>query len=315
MNDSRAIALQMNPLSPYFETELARRFEIVRWFELDKQAQGVWLQKHASAVKAVVASGHIGCPADLAKALPSLGVIAINGVGLDKVDLALARGRGVRVTTTPGALSDDVADLAIGLTISLLRSIPAADAYVRAGSWAKSDYPLGRKVSGRAFGIVGLGAIGAAIAARLVPFGLVAYTGPRRKPAPYVYYDTLLELAETSDVLVVACPANASTRHIVDANVLAALGPDGYLINIARGAVVDEAALIEALGAGNLAGAALDVFENEPHVPAALRASPRVVLTPHVASATVETRTRMANMVLANLDAYLAGRALPTAVV
>lgn len=315
MKDSRAVALQMCPFSDYFEAGLRERFEIVRWFELEKTAQPAWLKQHAPRVRAIVTSGHIGCSNELVEALPALGVVAINGVGVDKVDLQLARSREVRVTTTPGTLTEDVADLAVGLTISLLRSIPAADAFARSGHWARGDFPLGRKVSGRRFGIVGLGAIGLAIASRLSVFGPVAYTGPRRKPAPYAFVADLVELANASDVLVLACPATAATRHIVDARVLEALGPSGYLVNIARGAVVDESALIAALQTGALAGAALDVFDNEPHVPEALRASPRVVLTPHIASATVETRTHMANIVLANLDAFLAGQALPTAVV
>jgi lactate dehydrogenase-like 2-hydroxyacid dehydrogenase len=179
----------------------------------------------------------------------------------------------------------------------------------------KGDRPLARKVSGRRFGIVGLGAIGTAIAERLAAFGSLAYTGPHRKPTPYAFHESLSSLAKASDVLVIACPANASTRHLIDAKVMEALGSDGYLINVSRGSVVDETALIAALEAGKLAGAALDVFENEPHVPAALRASQRVVLTPHVASATVETRVRMADMILANLDAYLTGRPLPTALI
>ena len=232
-------------------------------------------------------------------------------MGVDKVDLPFARSRNVRVTTTPGVLTEDVADLAVGLIIGLLRGIPASDAYVRAGSWEQGDRPLARKVSGRRFGVVGLGHIGAAIAARLAAFGPVAYTGPQRKEVPYAFHADLLDLARASDVLVLACPANASTRHIVNAAVLAALGEEGYLVNVARGAVVDEGALVAALDAGRLAGAALDVFENEPHVPEALRSSSRVVLTPHMASATVETRIRMADVVLENLDAFRAGGLSP----
>jgi lactate dehydrogenase-like 2-hydroxyacid dehydrogenase len=315
MNEPRAIALQMNALSEYLETALRDRFEVTRWFELSETQRSAWLEHNAARVRAVVASGHVGCSNALMQALPSLGVITINGVGVDKVDLQLARSRGVRVTTTPGALSEDVADLAVGLLISLLRNIPAADAYVRAGKWPTREFPLARKVTGRRFGIVGLGSIGAAIAARLAPFGPVAYTGPRRKEVPYEFHADVAALAGASDVLVIACPANASTVHLIDARVIDALGPDGYLVNIARGAVVDEAAMIAALGQGRLAGAALDVFVNEPQVPEALRSSSRVVLTPHVASATVETRMRMADRVLENLDAYLRGAPLTTAVV
>ena len=263
----------------------------------------------------MVTGGHIGCSDDLIRALSALGIITIHGVGLDKVNLALARERGIRVTTTPGTLSEDVADLAVGLTISLLRAIPASDAYVRAGHWLRAEMPLAHKVTGRRFGIVGLGNIGSAIAARVAPFGPVAYTGPRRKSVPFPFYENVLGLAANSDVLMVACPANSSTRHLIGAEVLDALGADGYLVNVSRGAVVDEAALIAALDAGRIAGAALDVFEKEPQVPAALCASEKVVLTPHVASATVETRKLMSDIVLGNLDAYLAGQPPPTAVV
>jgi hydroxypyruvate reductase len=257
----------------------------------------------------------VGCSNELMAALPSLGIVAINGVGTDKVDLEFARGRGVRVTTTPGTLTEDVADLAIGLIIALLRGIPAADAHVRAGSWPNGDRPLARKVSGRRFGIIGLGQIGSAIAQRLAAFGPVAYTDARHQAAPYEFHDDLRSLAMSSDVLVVACPANASTYHLINGEVIDALGPGGYLINVARGSIVDEPAVVAALASGRLAGAALDVFENEPSVPEALRASANVVLTPHIASATVETRKQMADLVLQNLDAFMAGAPLPTAAV
>ncbi|MEY4762220.1 MAG: hypothetical protein RLZZ200_2076 [Pseudomonadota bacterium] len=315
MNTPRATALQMCPFSSYLEAGLTARFDIVRWFELSAEAQADFLRDRAATVRAIATGGHIGCPPALMQALPRLAIIAINGVGVDKVDLALARGRGVRVSTTPGTLTEDVADLAVGLVIGLLRGIPAADAYVRTGAWAtKGDLPLARKVSGRRFGVVGLGQIGAAIAARLAPFGPVAYTGPSRKDVPYDYASDLLDLARDSDVLVIACPANASTRHLVGDAVFDALGAEGWLVNVSRGAVVDEPALIAALDAGRIAGAALDVYEDEPRVPAALQANPRTVLTPHMASATRETRQAMADLVLANLDAVMAGTAPPTAV-
>jgi len=231
------------------------------------------------------------------------------------VDLEHARRRGVRVTTTPGALTEDVADLAVGLVIALLRAIPAADAHVRSGAWHKGSAPLGRKVSGRRFGIVGLGRIGAAIAERLAVFGPVAYTSRQRHSVHYDFYPDAITLARASDVLVVACAANATTYRLIGGAVIDALGREGYLINIARGSVVDENAVARALDAGRLAGAALDVFENEPQVPQTLLASGRTVLTPHIASATIETRMRMADMVLASLDAFLSGASPPSAVV
>jgi lactate dehydrogenase-like 2-hydroxyacid dehydrogenase len=314
MNDTRATVLQLCPLSNYLEAGVMQRFEVIHWFELSELEQADWLARRAPAVRAIVTGGHVGCGNMLMQALPSLGIIAVNGVGLDKIDLEFARHRGIRVTTTRGVLTEDVADLAVGLVISLLRGIPAGDAHVRAGHWAKGDYPLTRKVSGRRFGIVGLGQIGSAIATRLAAFGPVAYTGPQRKLVPYEFHADLKSLARSSDVLILACAANASTRHLIGSAVIDALGPNAYLVNVARGAIVDEAELIAALYAGRLAGAALDVFENEPHVPEELRASPNVVLTPHMASATVETRTRMADMVLGSLQAFMNGMPLQTAV-
>jgi lactate dehydrogenase-like 2-hydroxyacid dehydrogenase len=316
MVPSRPILLQMSPFSDYLDSGLAARFDVLRWDGLDPAAREAWLREHAASVRAIATAGHVGCEPGLLAALPSLRIVAINGVGVDKVDLALAKSRGVRVSTTPGTLGEDVADLAVGLTIALLRTIPAADAYVRAGHWeSRGEWPLARKVTGRRFGILGLGSIGAALAARLAPFGAVAYCGPTRKAVPYQFHADVLSLARASDVLLVTCPANASTRRLVGREVFDALGPAGYVVNVARGAVVDEQALVEALESGRLAGAALDVFEAEPRVPEALRSSPRVVLTPHVASATHETRLRMADLVLANLDAVMAGREPPTAVV
>jgi lactate dehydrogenase-like 2-hydroxyacid dehydrogenase len=311
MNDRRPTALQLCSLSSQLEAGLNQRFELIRWFELNSPEQAMWLEQRAELVRAVITGGHVGCSNALMEALPSLGIVAVNGVGVDKVDLKFARSRGVRVTTTPGVLTEDVADLAVGLIIAMLREIPTADSFVKTGGWLRGDRPLARKVSGRRFGIVGLGLIGSAIAARLAPFGPVAYTGPQRKSVPYEFHADLIELARTSDILVLACPANVSTRHLVNATVIDALGPGGYLVNVARGSIVDEAALAAALDEGRLAGAALDVFENEPQVPEALRRSARVVLTPHIASATVESRGRMADLVLENLDAFVDGAPLP----
>jgi lactate dehydrogenase-like 2-hydroxyacid dehydrogenase len=315
MNDGRATALQLCQFSDYLEARLSERAHVIRWFELDEGKRTAWLANHASSVRAVITGGHVGCGNSLMEVLPKLGLIDINGVGVDKVDLSFARNRGVQVTTTPGVLTDDVADLAVGLIISLLRGIASADAYARSGSWIRGDFPLTRKVSGRRFGIVGLGRVGLAIAARLTAFGPVAYMDQIRHPeVPYEFHGELKVLARNTDVLVIACPANESTYHLVDAGVIEALGPKGYLVNIARGSIVDEAALVSAVAGGRLAGAALDVFENEPNVPEELRASPKVLLTPHIASATIETRTAMADLVIANLDAFLEGRPLPSAV-
>lgn len=271
-----------------------------------------WLADHAARVRLIVTGGQTGAPRDLVEALPNLGLIAINGVGYDKVDIAHAAARGVTVTNTPGVLTDDVADLAIGLVIGLLRDLPRADAHVRGGAWAKGDLPLARKVTGRRFGIVGLGRIGSAIADRLRAFGPVAYTGRAQKPVDLPFHPDAASLAAASDVLIVAAAASAETRHLIDARVLEALGPGGVLVNVARGSVVDEAALVAAIEGGRIAGAALDVFADEPNVSSALIDSDRTMLTPHIASATVETRAAMAALVLDNIDAFLAGRPLPT---
>jgi lactate dehydrogenase-like 2-hydroxyacid dehydrogenase len=307
------IALQLCPLSDYLEVELAARCPSLRWFEMDDAAQTGWLETNADTVGLVVTGGHLGCSNELIAALPSLKLIAINGVGYDKVDVGFANGRGVDVSTTPDVLTDDVADLAVGLTIGLLRRLPAADRFVRDGRWMEETFPLGRKVSGRRFGIVGLGRIGRAIADRLSGFGAVAYHGRSAKDAPYRFEPDLAALARNSDILVLACAATEATRNLIDADILTALGAEGYLVNVARGSVVDEAALIAALDSGGIAGAALDVFVEEPSAPTGLIASDRTHLAPHIASATVETRIAMADLVLANVDALLAGRRPPTA--
>lgn len=306
--------LQLCPLSDALETELAARGPVTRWFAMSDGERALWLADHAESVTAIITGGQTGCDTALMAALPRLGLIAINGVGYDKVDLAAAAARGVGVTNTPDVLTDDVADLAVGLIIALLRDLPRADRFVRDGEWHAATYPLARRVSGRRFGIVGLGRIGAAIAARLAAFGPVAYTGRREKPVPYDFIPDAVTLAARSDVLVVASAATPETRGLINAAVLDALGPDSYLVNVARGSVIDEPALIAALDAGRIAGAALDVLVDEPNVPAPLIASQRTVLTPHIASATVETRAAMADLVLANLDAFLAGTPLLTPV-
>jgi lactate dehydrogenase-like 2-hydroxyacid dehydrogenase len=311
MTPSRASALQLCPFSPYLEAALNERFTVVRWFALSEAERTGWLAQGASTVRAVITGGHVGCSNALMTALPALGVIAINGVGVDKVDLQFARSRGVRVGTTPGALTEDVADLAVGLIIALLRGITAAGVYIRSGEWLKGEWPLGHKVSGRRFGIVGLGNIGSALAARLAPFGEVGYTNPKPKNAPYEFHADVLSLARACNTLILTCPATPATRHLANAAVFDALGPQGCLINVARGSVVDQTALIAALQDGRLGGAALDVYEEEPNVPEALRLCPNTVLTPHIASATHETRTRMADIVLRHLDASMSGAPEP----
>jgi len=262
-------------------------------------------------IGAIVASGGTAVPNSLIDTLPELKIIAVHGVGYDRVDVAHARSRGVIVTNTPDVLSADVADLAVALTLSTLRRLPAAERWLRAGHWAAGGkFPLGRSATGLRYGILGLGRIGREIARRLEPFaGEIAYHN--RRPVPDVQWRHAADpvaLAASVDVLIVAVPGGAATQRLVDAPVLAALGPDGVLINIARGEVVDEDALIAALGEGRLGGAGLDVFAHEPQVPQALIDSDRCVLTPHIGSATVEARTAMAQLMITNLEAVLTGR-------
>jgi hydroxypyruvate reductase len=267
-------------------------------------------------VRAVCGGGESKVSAELIAQLPALEIVSIMGVGYDGVDVAAAKSRGVIVTHTPDVLNDDVADLAIALALNIARRIPQAERHVRAGLWPQRPAPLATKFSGARMGIVGIGRIGQAIAQRALAFGMtVAYTArSARAGLPYAFVPSARELAAQSDFLVVITPGGAGTRKLIDAAVLEALGPKGYLINVARGSVVDEAALITALQNGTIAGAALDVFENEPNVPEALRAADNVVLVPHIGSATVATRHAMAALAFDNLRAFFAGERPPTPV-
>ena len=311
--EKKLLLLQLCPLSEFLEAKLAELFTVHKSF--DDPANDTWLRQHAGEVRAVATGGHIGIATVLMENLPALGIVAINGVGTDKVDLQVAKARGVRVTTTPNVLTDDVSDLAVGLVIALLRGIVQADSFVREGSWEHGERPLTRKVSGRRFGIVGLGQIGNAIAKRLNAFGPVAYTDLADKGSPFRFVPSLQQLARDSDVLVLASSANGSTQGLVNGEVLDALGPDGYLVNVARGSLIDEVALIGALRDKRIAGAALDVFANEPRVPPDLMKMSNVLLTPHIASATAETREHMARVVVHNLACFLDGTPSPAAVV
>ena len=264
----------------------------------------------------LAASGESKVPGSLMAQLPELKVVSVFGVGYDGVDIAAARERGIAVTHTPGVLSDDVADLAMLLMLAVARGLPRADQHVRNGQWPQGGLPLGRKVSGARLGIVGLGRIGQAIAQRGQSFGMsIAYTTRTEKPdTGFTYFPSAKALAAEVDFLIVITPGGAGTRHLINAEVLAALGPEGHLINVARGSVVDEDALIAALSSGGIAGAGLDVFANEPHVPEAFWTLPNVVLTPHIASATVQTRQAMASLAFSNMQAGTAGQPVLTMV-
>ncbi|SFU41508.1 Lactate dehydrogenase [Polaromonas sp. YR568] len=313
-SSNRPHILTVAKLPPFLMEPLQASYEVHdRLHESDPAA----FAKVAPLIRAVAGGGESKVPRALMDQLPALEMVSIMGVGYDGVDVAAALERRIPVTHTPGVLNDEVADLAIGLMLSVARRIPLADRYVRAGRWAKEGpMPLARKVTGARLGIVGLGRIGQAIASRAEAFGMsIAYTGRTAKAElAYTFYPSAQALAAQVDFLIVITPGGAGTRHLINAEVLKALGPEGYLINVARGSVVDEAALVDALQQGVIAGAALDVFEKEPHPSEALWVMDNVVLTPHMASATVQTRHAMANLAVNNLRAHFAGQALFTPV-
>ena len=309
--------LQVGPLKPSLADTLATRYDTLVLPE-ENAAREALLAEHADAVTAVVTSGRTGVDAALMSALPRLGAVINFGVGYDTTDVEAAELRGVGVSNTPDVLTDCVADTAVGLLIDTMRQFSASDRYVRAGRWpAEGNYPLTRQVSNTRVGIIGLGRIGGAIAKRLSAFGCtISYHNRRRVPdSPYRYVDTPVNLARDVDVLVIAAAGGSATNKLVDAAVLDALGAQGYLINIARGSVVDEQALVSALREGRLAGAGLDVFAAEPQVPAELFEMDNVVLLPHVGSATVQTRAAMEALTLRNLDEFLSTGQLVTPVV
>jgi lactate dehydrogenase-like 2-hydroxyacid dehydrogenase len=237
-------------------------------------------------------------------------LVACNGAGLERIDLAAARARGVAVCHTPDELAEDVADAAIALTYAIMRRVVEADRFVRSGRWSKERMTPSRRLAGKTMGVVGLGRIGRRIAKRAHAIGMkVIYTGPRPyADEPYLYFADVLALAKEADVLVLASPGGEGTRSLVNRAVLVALGPDGYLVNVSRGSVVDEPALLEALESKAIAGAALDVFASEPNIDSRFLGLDNVVLQPHSASITHETRAAMLNRLLGDIDAFLAGR-------
>ena len=277
-----------------------------------------FLAEHGPSVTAIVDSGPPGVDADLMNALPNLGAIVHVGAGYDTIDVDEARTLGIGVSNTPDVLNDTVADAAVGLMLATMRGLSAADRYVRAGLWPQgARYPLGRDLSGSRIGILGLGRIGSAIATRLASFGCaIAYHNRHQvADAPYRYAASPIELAESVDVFVVATAGGAGSANLVSREVLEALGPDGYLINVARGSVVDQNALVELLAGGRLAGAGLDVFAEEPYVPTELCGLDNAVLLPHVGGATVRGVRAMTELVLRNLDQFLTHGTLTTPVV
>lgn len=284
------------------ERQLATRFDLVAFEQLDAA--------HAKSIRAIATRGNLNVDDALLARLPSLEIVANFGVGYDTVDAAAAAARGVVVTNTPDVLNEEVADLTLGLLLATVREIPQADRFVRAGGWRTGMFPLGPTLRGRTVGLIGMGRIGQAIAKRLDAFSVpVVYHSRRGQPSmPYRHYGDLLAMARDVDVIIVIVPGGPSTRHMVNAAVLEALGPDGILVNVARGSVVDQEALLKALQERTILSAGLDVFADEPHVPEGFLALDNVVLLPHVGSATHHTRGAMGQLVVDNLISWFDGK-------
>ncbi|KAF7013180.1 unnamed protein product [Triticum aestivum] len=302
---SKPVVLLADPIIPEFELELSARYSLLPLADVDADT--------AASARALLTVELPAVSAELMGALPKLELVLASSVGVDHVDLAACRRRRIAVTNAGDAFSDDAADYGVGLVIAALRRVAAADAYVRRGGWpAGGDYPLATKVSGKRVGIVGLGNIGSRIARRLAAFGCaVSYNSRSPKPsAPYEFVPAVRDIAAGSDVLVLSCALTEETRHVVNREVMEALGKAGVLVNVGRGGLVDEPELVRCLQEGVIGGAGLDVFESEPDVPPELFSMDNVVLSAHRAVATPESIRGTIELVAANLDAFFAGKPL-----
>jgi lactate dehydrogenase-like 2-hydroxyacid dehydrogenase len=312
---SRPDVLMTGPYTAWDTELLAAAYTLHRLWEAGDRER--FIAECGASIRAIATHGELGANAELIAALPRLEIIACSGVGTDAIDLVAARSRGIRVTNTPGVLNGDVADLAVGLSLALMRRIPAADAFVRSGAWATRNTDLMTRLYGKRVGVAGFGRIGTTVARRLsgfdVEIGYFARTP--RTDSPHRFFGNLIELAAWCDLLIVTLPGDATTRSIVDAEVLAALGRQGFLVNVSRGSTVDEPALLDALEQTAIAGAALDVFWNEPNIDPRFMGLSNVILQPHRASATTETRRAMGQLVRDNLEAHFSGQPLLTPVV
>jgi lactate dehydrogenase-like 2-hydroxyacid dehydrogenase len=301
--------LVLGPLMPYLLEELEKRYAVEKLYE-EIDALG-FLQEHAGRFRAAVTSTFTGLKADMIDLLPAVEIVSSFGVGTDSLDVAYASKKGIKVANTPDVLNEDTANMAISLLLATTRDIVANDRFVREGRWAKGETPpLAQGIEGKKVGLVGLGRIGSVIAEKLLTFGCqVTYHTRNKKPdAPYAYYTDLIAMAGDCAALIAILPGGDATQGIISREVLQALGPKGTFINIARGTVVDEVALVELLQTGELGRAGLDVFAEEPNAPEALFALDNVVLQPHMGSATVETRKAMADRVVSNLEDYFAAK-------
>jgi lactate dehydrogenase-like 2-hydroxyacid dehydrogenase len=288
--------LQVGHFPELMQAEIDRRFTPT--YHLDPLAPAP-----AGNFEAILIRSNTKLPEALVKQIPSIRMVATCGVGYDNLPLAYLKQQGIKATNTPGVLNDAVCELAIGMMLGLMRRIPESEAFLKSGAWTKSPFKLTTTLAGKHVGIAGMGRIGQDLAKRLEPFKVeIAYSGPSQKQVPYAYYRNIKDLAQNCDVLFLACPATPDTEKMVNAEVLEALGPGGFLVNIARGSVVDESDLLYALQHKKIAGAALDVFENEPNPNKVFLNLDNVLLTPHIGSATSETRIAMTNLAVDNLS-------------
>lgn len=296
--------LIMGALLPSLQEAVETHFDATRFWELPDQ--DTWLAQNGERIKAIVTSGALGASSEVIAKLPKLEAIFSFGVGYDSIAVDAARDRGIVVTNTPEVLDDCVADTAMALTLDVMRRYSEADRFLRAGQWPKGKFPLASKIGNKKIGIVGLGNIGEAIAKRATAFDMQVLYHNRKPKAgvAYQYYADLDAMITDCDVLVLAVPGGKSTEGLIDAKRLGLLGSKGFLVNIARGSVVDQAALIDALRESRIAGAGLDVYEDEPNVPQALIEMDNVVLLPHLASGTHETRQAMGDLVWSNIQGY-----------
>ncbi len=313
---SKIEILQVGPYPAWDEERLNASFTVHRYFEAVDKAS--FLRDNGADIRGIATRGELGASRSIIDALPKLEIISVYGVGYDAVDLSVVRERHIRVTNTPDVLTKDVADLGVGMMLAQARGMVGADVWVKSGDWAnKGMYPLKSRVHGKRAGILGLGRIGFEVAKRLAAFDMdIAYsaTGPKDGAEGWTFIADPVELAARSDFLFVTLSASSQTRHIVSRKVIEALGPEGMLINISRASNIDEDALLDALEKRTLGAAALDVFEGEPKLNPRFLALDTVLLQPHMASGTLETRKAMGALVFDNLSAHFEGRPLPTPV-
>ncbi|PRQ57724.1 putative oxidoreductase [Rosa chinensis] len=307
------LVLRRCPFIALLEPKCSQKFNLLKAWD-SPLPQDQFLTTHARSVQALLSSGN-GPPitAQILQFLPSLKLVVTNSTGLDHVDLAECRRRGIAVANAAKVFAEDVADTAVGLFIDVMRKVSASNRYVRGGLWAcRGDYPLGSKIGGKKVGIVGLGSIGLEVAMRLEAFGCsVSYNSRSKKPSlSYQFYSNVCELAADSDALIICCGLTEETHHMINKEVLSALGREGVIVNVGRGAIIDEKEMVECLVGGEIGGAGLDVFENEPNVPKELFSLDNVVLSPHQAIVTHEAFVDLGELVTGNLEAFFSNKPL-----